>query len=134
MERELACLPKGEQITGTPTADIRKRCFTLFKAEYKDTYSTILETWKEAKELENMGGTLAQWQQVFDKSKKNLNHMFTALSKAHGFEGAYLLAGRVVNQDGGLGHVFMTPGAEQFFATRCRAGDDEIIGHFKVHI
>ncbi|KAI6167910.1 hypothetical protein EDD17DRAFT_1466900, partial [Pisolithus thermaeus] len=123
----------------TPTADIRKRCFTLFKAEYKDTYSTILETWKEAKELENMGGTLAQRQQVFDKSKKNLNHMFTALSKAHGFEGAYLLAGRVVNQDGGLGHV-MTPGgagessAQPFFATRCRAGDDEIIGHFKVHI
>ncbi|KAI6100358.1 hypothetical protein F5141DRAFT_981798, partial [Pisolithus sp. B1] len=105
-----------------------------FKAEYKDMYSTILETWKEAKELENMGGTLAQRQQVFDKSKKNLNHMFTALSKAHGFEGAYLLAGRVVNQDGGLGHVFMTPGTEQFFATRCRTGDDEIIGHFKAHI
>ncbi|KAI6104056.1 hypothetical protein EDD16DRAFT_245589 [Pisolithus croceorrhizus] len=47
MERELARLPKGEQITGTPTADIQKRCFTLFKAEYKDMYSTILETWKE---------------------------------------------------------------------------------------
>ncbi|KAI6104825.1 hypothetical protein EDD16DRAFT_1748891 [Pisolithus croceorrhizus] len=28
----------------------------------------------------------------------------------------------------------MTPGAEQFFVTRCRAGDDEIIGHFKAHI
>ncbi|KAI5989987.1 hypothetical protein EDD15DRAFT_2145415, partial [Pisolithus albus] len=105
-----------------------------FKAEYKDMYATILETWKEAKELENMGGTLAQRQQVFDKSKKNLNHMVRWYPKAHGFEGAYLLAGRVVNQDGGLGHVFMTPGAEKFFATRCRAGDDEIIGHFKAHI
>ncbi|KAI5999186.1 hypothetical protein EDD15DRAFT_2160847 [Pisolithus albus] len=133
-ECELARLPEGELLTGTPTADIRKPCFALFKVEYKDTYSSILETWKEAREIENMGGTLAQWQQLFDKSKKNLNHMFTALSKAHGFEGAYLLAGRVVNQDGGLGHVYMTPGAEKFFAERCCAGDNEIIGHFKAHV
>jgi len=42
---------------------------------YQDTYVMILETWKEAKELENMGGTVAQRQQLFDKSKKNLNHM-----------------------------------------------------------
>jgi len=35
----------------------------------------ILKTWKEAKELEDMGGTVAQRQQLFDKSKKNLNHM-----------------------------------------------------------
>ncbi|KAI6128649.1 hypothetical protein EDD16DRAFT_1472030, partial [Pisolithus croceorrhizus] len=111
-----------------------KHCFSLFKAEYKDTYSMILETWKEAKELENMGSMLTRWQQVFDKSKKNLNHMFTVLSKAHGFEGAYLLAGWVVNQDGGLGHVFMTPSAEKFFATCCHASDNEIIGHFKAHI
>lgn len=93
------------------------------KAEYKDTYLTILQTWKETKGLENMGGT-----------QKTPNHTFTALSKAHRFEGAYLLAGRVVNQDGGLRHVFMTPGAEKFFVTRCRATEDEIIGHFKAHI
>jgi len=37
---------------------------------------------------------------------------FTALSKAHGIEGSYVLAGKVVNQDGGLGHAFSTPGAE----------------------
>ncbi|KAI6011934.1 hypothetical protein BKA83DRAFT_4064936 [Pisolithus microcarpus] len=137
MEHELAHLPKCEQVTGTPTADIWKHCFSLFKAEYKDVYyvySTILETWKEAKELENMGGTLAQWQQVFDKSKRNLNHTFTVLSKAHGFEGAYLLAGHIVNEDGGLGHVFMTPGAEKFFTECCCMGEDEIIGHFKAHV
>ncbi|KAI6135903.1 hypothetical protein EDD17DRAFT_1458930, partial [Pisolithus thermaeus] len=67
MDRELARLPKGDQVAGTPTADIHKCCFSLFKEEYKDTYSTILETWKEVKELENMGGTIAQQQQLFDK-------------------------------------------------------------------
>ncbi|KAI6111566.1 hypothetical protein EDD16DRAFT_1710414 [Pisolithus croceorrhizus] len=113
MDCELACLPKGDQVAGTPTTDIHKRCFSLFKEEYKDTYLMILETWKEAKELENMGGTIAQQQQLFDKTKRNLNHTFTALSKAHGFEGMYLLARHVVDQDGGLGHVFMTPGAER---------------------
>ena len=73
-EQELARLPKGEHVMGTPTTDIRKRCYALFKEEYKDTYTMILETWKEAKELENMGGTIVQRQQLFDKSTKNLNH------------------------------------------------------------
>ncbi|KAI6112820.1 hypothetical protein F5141DRAFT_1214134 [Pisolithus sp. B1] len=100
MDRELAHLPKGDQ------------------EEYKDTYSTILETWKEAKELENMGGTVAQRQQLFDKTKRNLNHTFTALSKAHGFEGTYLLAGRVVNQDGGLGHCFHDPRCREELLSR----------------
>jgi len=73
-EQELARLPIGEHVTGTPTPDIRKRCYALFKEQYKDTYTTILETWKEVKELENMGGTIAQRQQLFDKTIKNLNH------------------------------------------------------------
>ncbi|KAI6146624.1 hypothetical protein EDD17DRAFT_1514720 [Pisolithus thermaeus] len=119
--------------------------------EYKDTY--LIETWKEAKELENMGGTLAQWQQVFDKSKKNLNHT------AH----------RICVPDALLIDVFLVHCAEQspwvqrclspgwmsgqsrqwtwacihnpwhrealeFFATHCHTGDNEIIGHFKAHI
>jgi len=37
---------------------------------------------------------------------------FSGLSKAHGIEGIYILAGKVINQDGGLGHAFITPGAE----------------------
>jgi len=74
-ERELARLPKCEEVTGTPTTAARQCCYTLFKEEYQDTYAMILKTWKEAKELENMGGTVAQRQQLFDKSKKNLNHM-----------------------------------------------------------
>jgi len=84
--QELARLPKGEEVTGTPTIDIRKRCYTLFKEEYKDMFAVILETWKEARDLENMGGTIAQRQQLFDKTKKNLDHMV-----CH-----YLFAGRLL--------------------------------------
>ena len=74
MEQELARLPKGKHVTGTPMPDIRKRCYALFKEAYKDTYTRILEKWKEAKELENMDSTIAQCQLLFDKTKKNLNH------------------------------------------------------------
>jgi len=59
-EWELACLPKCEEVTGTPTTAAQQHCYTIFKEEYQDTYAMILKTWKEAKELENMGGTVAQ--------------------------------------------------------------------------
>jgi hypothetical protein len=77
MKCELAHLPEDERVDviGTPMPSVCKCCFTLFKEEYKDMYVMILEMWKEVKELENMGGTIAQWQQLFDRSKKNLNHM-----------------------------------------------------------
>ncbi|KIJ58583.1 hypothetical protein HYDPIDRAFT_34027 [Hydnomerulius pinastri MD-312] len=44
------------------------------------------------------------------------------------------MAGSMVNQDGGLGFAFTTPGAKNFFTNHCRADTDEIIGHFKAHI
>ncbi|KIM54792.1 hypothetical protein SCLCIDRAFT_78430, partial [Scleroderma citrinum Foug A] len=138
MEHELAHLPKGEHVMGTPTPDIQKCCYALFKEVYKDTYTRILEKWKEAKELENMDSTIAQCQLLFDKTKKNLNHTFNALSKVHGFEGIYLLARQVINQDTALRHAFTTPSAEKatlkFFAECCCAGDDKITSHFKAHI
>ncbi|KIM56195.1 hypothetical protein SCLCIDRAFT_89904, partial [Scleroderma citrinum Foug A] len=138
MEQELARLPKGEHVTGTPMPDIRKCCHALFKEAYKDTYTRILEKWKEVKELENMDSTIAQCQLLFDKTKKNLDHTIRPYFIAHGFEGAYLLAGQVINQDAALRHAFATPSAEKatlkFFVECCRAGDNEITGHFKAHI
>ncbi|KIO00404.1 hypothetical protein M404DRAFT_29553 [Pisolithus tinctorius Marx 270] len=116
MRTELAWLPAPEVVQGTPSVDMRKACYSCFKAEFPDTYVDILETWKEAEELEDIGGT------------------FAALSKSHAFEGCYILAGRVVNQDAGLAHVFTTPGADGFFPSWCRADTHEIIGHFKAHI
>ncbi|KIJ12446.1 hypothetical protein PAXINDRAFT_14770 [Paxillus involutus ATCC 200175] len=56
------------------------------------------------------------------------------MAKSHGYKGAFIMAGSMVNQDGGLGFAFTTPEAENFFAERCRADINEIIGHFKAHI
>ncbi|KIJ05879.1 hypothetical protein PAXINDRAFT_158908, partial [Paxillus involutus ATCC 200175] len=56
------------------------------------------------------------------------------MAKMHVFEGAFVMAGSVVNQDGGLAFTFTTPGAENFFTERCRADENEIITHFKAHI
>ena len=38
------------------------------------------------------------------------------MAKAHSFEGVFIMAGSVVNQDGRLGHVFATPGVEDVSA------------------
>jgi len=79
-EQELSRLPGDENkvalsISSLPDVLLRKRCYELFKAEYKDDYSVILETWREAHELENMvGGTVARCQQLFDNTIKNLDH------------------------------------------------------------
>jgi len=73
-EQELARLPKNEEVVLSPLHDVRKRCYDLFKAEYKDTYPIILETWKDAHAMENMGGTVAQRRKLFDKTIKDLNH------------------------------------------------------------
>jgi len=79
-EQELSRLPGDENkvalsISSSPEVLFRKRCYELFKAEYKDDYSVILETWREAHELENMvGGTVARHQRLFDKTIKNLDH------------------------------------------------------------
>jgi len=75
-EDELGRLPKKERdaIVGFPTPRVRQRCFDKFKDKLQDKYIDFLETWKEARELANMGGTLAQRQQLFDKSKKNIDN------------------------------------------------------------
>ncbi|KIO06310.1 hypothetical protein M404DRAFT_24594 [Pisolithus tinctorius Marx 270] len=136
-ESELAQLPQGDHtIEGSPSIDIRKQCYVHFKEVYSENYINILETWKESEELQDLGGTVAQCQQLFNKSVKNLDHIigFTGLSKAHGIEGMYVLAGKIVNQDVGLAHAFTTAGTEGFFHSCCHADTDEIIRHFKAHI
>ncbi|KAI5983563.1 hypothetical protein F5J12DRAFT_940411 [Pisolithus orientalis] len=134
-ESELAQLPQGDHtIKGSPSIDIRKQCYACFKEVYSENYIDILETWKESEELQDLGGTVSQCQQLFNKSMKNLDHIFTRLSKAHGIEGMYMLAGKIVNQDVGLAHAFTTAGAKGFFCSHCHADTNEIIRHFKAHI
>jgi len=43
-------------------------------------------------------------------------HQFAALSKTHGIEGAFVVAGSIVNQDASLGYTYTTPGAEDVCA------------------
>ena len=79
-KQELSRLPDDEKkvalsISSSPDALLRKRCYDLFKAEYKNDYPVILETWREAHELDSMvGGTVARRQRLFDKTTKNLDH------------------------------------------------------------
>ena len=67
-EQELSRLPNDEKnvalsISNSPNALLRKQCYKLFKAEYKKDYSVILETWREAHELDSMvGGTVTRQQ------------------------------------------------------------------------
>jgi len=75
VETELARLPGGQKVDGIPSAEIRKECYRRFKEEYPDKYVDILETWKEYDDLEDIGETVAQRQQLFGKAVKNLNHM-----------------------------------------------------------
>ncbi|KAG2104045.1 uncharacterized protein F5147DRAFT_775755 [Suillus discolor] len=55
-------------------------------------------------------------------------------SAKHGFEGVFIICSKVVNQDASLGHIHTTPGAEDFWATRCLADEDIMIGHLKAHV
>ena len=79
-EQELSRLPNDEKeatmvISSSPNALLRKRCYELFKAEYKGDYAAILESWRETQEFDSMvGSTVGRRQRLFDKTTKNLDH------------------------------------------------------------
>ncbi|KAI6152840.1 hypothetical protein EDD17DRAFT_1490773, partial [Pisolithus thermaeus] len=108
--------------------------YELFKKEYRDTWQDILIKFEESTQYTETGKTIAQRQQLFNKSAKRFTQLLVALSKAHGIEMAFVMAGSIVNQDASLGYAYTTPGAEDFFMERCHADTDTIIGHFKAHI
>ncbi|KAI6101377.1 hypothetical protein F5141DRAFT_1066097 [Pisolithus sp. B1] len=119
-ECELECRWKSGSFTGsiesTPSATVHKKCYELFKKEYCDTWQDILLKFEESMQYMETGKTLI------------------ALSKAHGIETAFVMAGSIVNQDVSLGYAYTMPGTEDFFMERCHTDTDAIIGHFKVHI
>ncbi|KAI5987242.1 hypothetical protein EDD15DRAFT_2174002 [Pisolithus albus] len=115
-------------------ATVRKKCYELFKKEYSDTWQEILIKFEESTQYTETGKTVAQRQQLFNKSAKRFTQSLVALLKAHGIEAALVMAGSIVNQDASLGYAYTTPGAEDFFMERCHADTDAIIGHFKAHI
>ncbi|KAI6105013.1 hypothetical protein EDD16DRAFT_1491886, partial [Pisolithus croceorrhizus] len=108
--------------------------YELFKKEYRDTWQDILIKFEESTQYTETGKTIAQQQQLFNKSAKRFTQSLVALSKAHGIETAFVMAGSIVNQDVSLGYAYTTPGTEDFFMECCHADTDAIIGHFKAHI
>ncbi|KAI6011170.1 hypothetical protein EDC04DRAFT_2609983 [Pisolithus marmoratus] len=109
-------------------------CYELFKKEYHDMWQEILVKFEESMQYTETGKTVSQWQQLFNKSVKRFTQSFTALSKVHAIEAAFVMAGSVVNQDASLGYVYTNPSVEDFFMEHCRADTNAIIRHFKAHI
>ncbi|KAG1840034.1 hypothetical protein C8R48DRAFT_679693, partial [Suillus tomentosus] len=78
--------------------------------------------------------TIAQRGQGFQKHYRRVIQILESAAVKFGFEAAVVLCGKVVNEDGSLGHSYNTPGAVGFWETRCRASDDAIVGHLKAHV
>ncbi|KAI6098460.1 hypothetical protein F5141DRAFT_1010662 [Pisolithus sp. B1] len=51
-------------------ATVHKKCYELFKKEYRDTWQDILLKFEESMQYMETGKTVAQWQQLFNKSVK----------------------------------------------------------------
>ncbi|KAG1856838.1 hypothetical protein C8R48DRAFT_775782 [Suillus tomentosus] len=119
---------------GTPSATMRTQCYDKFKVAYPDTYQDILSMHEEVSLLGSSPQTIVQRGQTFQKHYRRVVNILESGSVKFGFEAAIVLCGKVVNEDGSLGHCYNTPGAAGFWETRCRASDDAIIGHLKAHV
>ncbi|KAG1724159.1 uncharacterized protein EDB91DRAFT_1255376 [Suillus paluster] len=112
-------VPEG---SGTPSATLRMRCYEKFKDTFPDAYQDILSKHEEVSLLGASPQTIAQRGQL------------QSCSARFGFEAAVVLCGKVVNEDGSLGHSYSTPGAAGFWEMQCCASDDAIISHLKAHV
>ncbi|KAG1861007.1 hypothetical protein C8R48DRAFT_774269 [Suillus tomentosus] len=119
---------------GTPSATLRRQCYEKFKDTFADAYQDILLKHEEVALLGSSPQTIAQRGQVFQKHYRSVINILESGSARFGFEAAVVLCGKVVNEDGSLGHSYHTPGATGFWETRCHASDDAIIGHLKAHV
>ncbi|KAG1897302.1 uncharacterized protein F5891DRAFT_1192000 [Suillus fuscotomentosus] len=119
---------------GTPSATVHTQCYDKFKEAYPESYQDLLLMHKEALLLGSSTQTIAQRGQGFQKHYRRVIQILDSASAKCGFEAAVVLCGKVVNEDGSLGHSYSMPGAAGFWQTRCRASDDAIIGHLKAHV
>ncbi|KAG2744019.1 hypothetical protein P692DRAFT_20654448, partial [Suillus brevipes Sb2] len=142
MQIELARIGKEAQAGGgTPSkyyfiscATVRTQCYDKFKEAYPDSYQDILLMHEEASLLGSSPQTIAQRGHGFQKHYRRVIQILESAAMKSGFEAAIVLCGKVVNEDGSLGHSYNTPGAAGFWETRCRASDDAIVGHLKAHV
>ncbi|KAG1787799.1 uncharacterized protein HD556DRAFT_1198723, partial [Suillus plorans] len=113
---------------------VRTQCYDKFKEVYSDSYQDILLMHEEASLLGSSPQTIAQRGQGFQKHYRRVIQILKSAAVKFGFEVAVVLCGKVVNEDGSLGHSYNTPGAVGFWETRCHASDDAIVGHLKAHV
>ncbi|KAG1841837.1 hypothetical protein F4604DRAFT_1597836, partial [Suillus subluteus] len=111
-----------------------QECYECFQNAYHDTWQEILETFDEAQTSSRPAVTVGQHSQEFGRLTKKVTSLLDSATTKHGFEAALIMCGKVVNQDASLGYIHTTPGAEEFWAERCRANDDTMIGHFRSHV
>ncbi|KAG2096303.1 uncharacterized protein F5147DRAFT_778352 [Suillus discolor] len=134
-EQELAWV--GHKVPadgGSPGMSIQTKCYDLFKEAFPDTYKDILSVHDEVKMLSASPQTVSQRAQEFQKYYRRMFSIADSAAAKFGFETAMVICGKIVNQDASLGQVHTTPGAAEFWSTRCRADDDTIIGHLKAHV
>ncbi|KAG1853449.1 hypothetical protein DFJ58DRAFT_728198 [Suillus subalutaceus] len=94
----------------------------------------ILDTHDELTSLGGLPHTVSQRAQAFQRLHRRVTNILDIASTKFSFKSAIVMCGKVVNQDASLGHVHMTPGATDFFLTRCCADNDTIIGHLKAQV
>ncbi|KAG1897604.1 uncharacterized protein F5891DRAFT_1191808 [Suillus fuscotomentosus] len=125
---------RAPEIHGTPSATVPRNCYELFKAAFLDKWQNILELHEQSVMLLGIPQTVAMWGQEFQKFGTKISGLMDSAAARYGFEAAFVVCGKVVNQDGSLGLAHTTPGAEGFWKSRCRADEDTIIGHLKAQV
>ncbi|KAG1837545.1 hypothetical protein F4604DRAFT_1601313, partial [Suillus subluteus] len=108
--------------------------YRSFQDAYPDDWQDILDTFDKTWIASGPPLTVAQQSQEFMRLTKKVTSLLDLATAKHGFEAALLMCGKVVNQDASIGYIHTTPGAEEFWASRCRADENTMVGHFKAHV
>ncbi|KIK79745.1 hypothetical protein PAXRUDRAFT_160449, partial [Paxillus rubicundulus Ve08.2h10] len=107
-------------------------CYKVFKAYHSSVWSEILEVFEMAEMTKNVNQTFSQRAQMFNKLQRRFQVDAGAIK--HGFQAAVIMCGNAVNEDASLGFAHTTPGATEYFETRCRTDENGMIGNLKSHV
>lgn len=87
-------------------------CWATFKLRNPTNWLEILETHHEMDQARKADKTILSRQRDFKKAADNIEIKMLHACRQHGFQGFFALVGNAVNEDAGLGKVFVTPGAD----------------------
>ncbi|KAI6119024.1 hypothetical protein EDD16DRAFT_1519579 [Pisolithus croceorrhizus] len=105
---------RAQELQRLPGADKMSKCYKLFCKQFLDTYKQILVVYNDTVVLGNGDKAVAQHQQLFYSMSKQFVQLFNSVANCHVFEGAFLLAGSVINQDGSIGYMHTTPSTKNY--------------------